>query len=93
MLSAVYLSKLDLLGLPAADADDAHQSIFAGIAIAHQTGSIALLASVRSAFVSGMDVAFIVSAGVAVVGGILALVFIPRHTAESADEVAVVVSG
>jgi EmrB/QacA subfamily drug resistance transporter len=93
VLSAVYLSHLTALGLPSAVADEAHRSIFAGVAIAERTGPAALLTSVRSAFVTGMDTAFLVCAGVGIVGAILAVVFIPRRVAESAEEVAVVVSG
>ncbi len=93
VLSAVYLSRLTALGLPTAVADEAHQSIFAGIAIAGRTGSGALLSSVRSAFVSGMDSAFLVCACIGIAGAILAVLFIPRRAAESAKEVAVVVSG
>ena len=93
VLSAVYLSRLTAIGLPGGIADQAHQSIFAGIAIAERTGSAALLTGVRSAFLTGMDTAFLVCAGVGIAGAILAVVFIPRRVAESAEEVAIVVSG
>ncbi|MBO0682973.1 MAG: MFS transporter, partial [Candidatus Dormibacteraeota bacterium] len=39
--------------------------------------SEALLQSVRSAFVHGMDVALLVSAGIALLGVLLTLVFLP----------------
>jgi hypothetical protein len=39
-----------------------------------------------------MDVAFVVCAGIAVAGAILAVVFIPRRAAESVEYVSVVVS-
>ena len=92
VLSAVYLSHLTGLGLSSTAAEEAHQSIFAGVAIAEHAGSAALLASVRSAFITGMDTAFLVCAGIGAVGAILAVIFIPRRAAESVEEVAGVVS-
>jgi MFS transporter, DHA2 family, multidrug resistance protein len=61
VLSAGYLSRLNLSGLPAAAAAVARQSIFAGVAVASKLGSTSLLASVRTAFVHGMDLALLVS--------------------------------
>jgi hypothetical protein len=52
--------------------------VFAGVAVAQQIGSASLLHSVRSAFADGMDTALIVSAGIAVVGLALTLLFLPR---------------
>jgi hypothetical protein len=40
-----------------------------------------LLASVRTAFVQGMNMALLVSAGIALVGGILALLYLPKKNA------------
>jgi DHA2 family multidrug resistance protein-like MFS transporter len=79
--SSAYLARLNLSGLPTAAARVIRQSIFGGVAIAHQLRSVALLDSVRAAFVHGMDLALMVSAGIAGVGVILALVFLPRVTA------------
>jgi EmrB/QacA subfamily drug resistance transporter len=92
VLSAVYLAHLTSLGLTSSAQAAAHHSIFTGVALAEHVGSAPLLASVRSAFTAGMDVAFVVCAGIAVAGAILAVVFIPRRAAESVEEVAVVVS-
>jgi hypothetical protein len=44
-----------------------------------------LLASVRTAFVYGMDVALLVSVGIAVVGIVLALIFLPGKAASQAE--------
>jgi hypothetical protein len=77
----VYLSRLVLTGLPNATAAAVRQSVFAGVAVAQQTGSASLLLSVRSAFAGGMDVALVVSAGIAVVGLVLTLLFLPRSNA------------
>lgn len=77
VLSAAYLSRLDLAGLPAPAASAVRSSVFAGLAVARTTGSAALLGSVRSAFVHGIDAMLWVSAGLAVTGIVLALAFLP----------------
>ena len=51
------------------------------MAVASKAGSAALLDSVRTSFVHGMDLSLVVSAGVAVVGLILAAVFLPASNA------------
>ena len=77
-LSSVYLARLVLTGLPPAAANAVKQSVFAGVAVAHQIGSATLLASVRAAFTDGMDTALIVSAGIAAAGLVLTVLFLPR---------------
>ena len=78
-LSSAYVSHLALGGAPAALAAAARQSVFNGIAVAHTLKSAALLASVKAAFVHGMDVALVVSMGFAALGLVLALLFLPHH--------------
>ena len=78
VLSSIYLSRLALSGLPVSAAAAVRQSIFGGVAVAQQLGSTALLHSVRTAFVDGMDAALVVSAGIAFVGLVLTLLFLPR---------------
>jgi DHA2 family multidrug resistance protein-like MFS transporter len=78
-LTSAYVSRLDLAGLPAAAAQAVRQSIFAGVAVARALHSPALLSSTRAAFVHGVDVALVVSAGFALVGVVLSLVFLPGH--------------
>ena len=56
-------------------------SVFGGLAVAGQLRSAALAESVRSAFVQGMDVALLVSAGITLVGLLLALAFMPGRSA------------
>jgi DHA2 family multidrug resistance protein-like MFS transporter len=80
VLSATYVARLDLAGLPPAIASVVKESLFAGIAVADQLHSAELLASVRAAFVDGMDVALVVGAGIAVAGLILTLIFLPQRT-------------
>ena len=77
VLSSLYLSHLALSGLAAPLAAVVRQSVFGGVAVAQQVGSAALLHSVRFAFVDGMDAALLASAGIAVVGMVLTLLFLP----------------
>ncbi len=79
VLNSTYQSHLQLVGLPAQAAAGVKGSVFGGIAVARQLGSPALLASVRTAFVAGMDDAIRVAAAVAVAGIVLALVLLPAH--------------
>lgn len=78
VLTAGYLGRLHLGALPAPAVAAVRRSVFGGIAVARQTGSGALLRTVRAAFVHGMDAALVVSAGIAVAGMVLTLVFLPR---------------
>ncbi len=48
-------------------------------AVAQQLGSAPLLASVRSAFVVGMDASLVVGVGIAAMGCILTLIFLPNR--------------
>ena len=81
VLSAGYLGRLHLAGLPAAAAAAVRQSVFGGVAVASKLHSAALLASVHTAFVHGMDLALAVSAGIAVAGVVLTVVFLPTSNA------------
>ena len=85
MLNSAYRGHLDLRGVPAPLAGTVQKSVTAGTAIAERIGSTALLASVRSSFVYGMDVMLGACAIVALVGIVLTLVFLPRRS-DAADE-------
>ena len=85
VLNSVYREHLDVTGLPAAVANAAKGSVVAGVAIADRLGSAALLDSVRHAFVAGMDTMLWICGGIALVGAILAVLFLPRR-AEGAAE-------
>jgi len=78
VLNSAYTSHLGLTGLPPA-AQAARQSVEAGVAAARQLQSSQLLDSVRTAFVHGMDVTLLVCGGLAVIGVVLAVVFLPRR--------------
>jgi predicted MFS family arabinose efflux permease len=88
VMSLAYHSRLDLSGLPAPAADAVRSSVFSGLAVARQTGSAALLDSVRAAFVHGTDAMLWVSAGVGAAGIVLALAFLPWHAVPDAEAVA-----
>ena len=79
VLASVYRSHLVVTGLPAAAAAAAKSSVVAGVAVAHALGSAALLDSVRSAFMQGMDTMLWVCGGIALASAILALLFLPRR--------------
>jgi Na+/melibiose symporter-like transporter len=83
VLSAGYLAHLGLSGLPGPAASAARESVFGGVAVAEQLHLPLLLTSVRTAFVQGMDTALLVSAGIALVGAILALLYLPKTNAST----------
>jgi hypothetical protein len=60
--------------------------VFGGDAVAHALRSRSLTESVHAAFVHGMDTSLSVSAGIAFVGVLLALVFVPRVKLPERDE-------
>jgi DHA2 family multidrug resistance protein-like MFS transporter len=75
-----YQSQLQLAGLPPAVAGAVKQSLFAGIAVASKLHSPALLDNVRSSFVHGMDIALLVSAGIAAAAMLVSLAFLPGRS-------------
>lgn len=77
VLNATYHANLHLSQLAAPVARTVRASLFAGIAVARRLGSPTLLASVRTAFVHGLSASLWVSTGVAGVGFVLALAFLP----------------
>ncbi|HEV2141265.1 MAG TPA: MFS transporter [Candidatus Dormibacteraeota bacterium] len=90
VLVTVYQANLNLTGLPSALAATVKLSVFAGDAVATRLHSPTLLESVRYAFVQGMDAALLVSAGIAAVAALLALIFLPGRTDVAAREQPVV---
>lgn len=89
-LSAVYQAHLPAGGLPAAAASAMRSGLTQGLEVAARLGSPALAGGVRSAFVRGMDSALLVSMGIAALGLLLTLLFMPRGApaapARGADE-------
>jgi hypothetical protein len=84
VLSTAYQARLNLAQLPPAAAGVVKESLFGGLAVAQQLGSAQLLATVRAAFVHGMDVSLMVAAGIAAGGIVLTLLFLPARAAAKA---------
>lgn len=81
VVGAGYIAHLNLSHLSAPAATAARQSVFGGVAVAKALHSTVLLGAVRSAFVQGMHAAFLVSAGIALAGAVLAMLFLPKTNA------------
>jgi len=79
VLGSVYRGHLSVAGLPAAAAAAARSSVAAGVGVAHELGSAALLDGARTAFVQGMDTMLWACGGIALTSAILALIFLPRR--------------
>ncbi|MGH3196038.1 MAG: hypothetical protein ACRDOH_23420 [Streptosporangiaceae bacterium] len=79
VLDSVYRSHLAVTGLPAAAAAAARSGVVAGVGVAHELGSAALLDSVRHAFVQGMNAMLWVCGAIALASAILAVLFLPRR--------------
>ncbi|TDV42607.1 MFS transporter [Actinophytocola oryzae] len=79
VLNAGYTAHLTLTGLPAQVRDAVRDSVFAGVAVAEKAGSAALLTEVRTAFVEGLSQLAWVAVGMAVLGALLTLLFLPAR--------------
>lgn len=78
VLSSGYRARLDLAGLPGPAAHAVRESAQSGAAVAHQLKAPGLLHEVRVAFVHGMDHMLWLSVGLAALGVVLAVLFLPR---------------
>jgi predicted MFS family arabinose efflux permease len=86
VLNSTYQGQVSVTGLPSAAAAAVQGSVFGGLKVARQVGSPALLDSVRSAFVAGMDDASRVAAAIAVAAVVGAVLLLPgRSRATLAD--------
>ncbi|OLF15071.1 MFS transporter [Actinophytocola xanthii] len=79
VLNSGYTSGLDLSGLPDRVAAAVRESVHAGVAAAGRLGSPELLLDVRTAFVDGFGQMLWVAAGLAVLGAVLTLAFLPAR--------------
>jgi fucose permease len=86
VLVTVYQANLKLAGVPATAASTVKLSVFAGVAVAQRLHSATLLESVRYAFVQGMDAALLISAGIAGVATVLALIYLPGRSHEAVTD-------
>lgn len=86
ILNAGYRGRLDDAGLPEGVVAAARESAAAGVAAADRLGDGApLLDAVRSSFVHGMDVTLLACGGVAALGVVLAICFLPGRPAPLAE--------
>jgi EmrB/QacA subfamily drug resistance transporter len=86
LLSSVYGTRLldTLRGLPAGLGSAASDSVGAAVGIAARIGGEpgrALVSTAHSAFIHGMDVSLLAGAGVALLGALVALLFLPARAA------------
>ncbi len=81
MLSSGYRAHVDVTGLPPAAADAAQSKVGGGLEVARRLHDGALLRSVHSAFVHGMDLTLVVGAGIMLLAALLALILLPRPRA------------
>ncbi|HEY1280914.1 MAG TPA: MFS transporter [Acidimicrobiales bacterium] len=93
LLAAGYHSSMDnsaaLHQLPAQAASVAHDSLGGAVQVANQVGSAgqSLVADAAHAFVNAMSSTVLVAAAVALVGALVALVWLPSRAAAPAEEV------
>ena len=80
VLNSAYRGGLDVAGLPAGVARLVSGSVTAGVAVARELHATALLQSVHTAFIHGLDVSLAVCGGLAVAGAVLALAFLPARS-------------
>ncbi|WUH95164.1 DHA2 family efflux MFS transporter permease subunit [Streptomyces sp. NBC_00433] len=85
LLSAGYLARLDTGGLSDQAAAAAQDSVSGAGAVAARLRDPGLLASAHHAFVHGMSLALLVCAAIALVGAVLAALFLPARTGRAAD--------
>ncbi|HEY3873509.1 MAG TPA: MFS transporter [Actinocrinis sp.] len=92
ILGSTYRSRLDssavAAAMPAPVRAEAGQSVTAGVAIAEHSGSASLLGAVQDSFVHAMGGMLFVSAVIAAVGVILAVLFLPGRRAAAVGPVA-----
>jgi EmrB/QacA subfamily drug resistance transporter len=79
LVNSGYRSALDVEGLPPSAAEAVRDGAATGVQVAQQIGAPELLHSVQSAFVHGMDVMLISAAGLAVLGLVLGVAFLPNR--------------
>ena len=79
VLNSTYQGSVSVSGLPSDVAATVKDSVFGGLAVAAQVGSQALLESVRTAFVAGIDDALRAAAMFLAVAAVAALVIMPRR--------------
>ncbi|MDX3434361.1 DHA2 family efflux MFS transporter permease subunit [Streptomyces sp. ME01-18a] len=88
ILNSGYRGDLHLGGLPVQARNTVEDSVFGGLAVARAIKSEALAESVRSAYVTALDVVLVVSGGLGLLGVLLAVVWLPRQVGQSTPKAA-----
>lgn len=86
ILNAGYTARLDVAGLPAPLAHTARQSVAAALTVARSTRDGALADSAAQAYTHGMSLAILTSAGLAVLGLIVAAFVMPARADSVPDQ-------
>jgi EmrB/QacA subfamily drug resistance transporter len=91
LLSSVYGTRLTdtLRGLPSTIVSAASDSVGAAVGIGARLGVApgrALVDAAHSAFIHGMDITLVVAAGVALIGALVALLFLPARATRPVPE-------
>jgi hypothetical protein len=89
VLGSSYRSRLHTGHLPAPLSEAVHESVNAGVEVAHQLDDKSLEAVVRAAFVHGLDLTLAVCGAVVFVGAIAAALYMPGRAAAVTDREAV----
>ena len=84
VLNAGYRAGLNLDGVPATAEGTVRDGVMAGIAVADRLGSAPLRESVVLAYLHGMSLLLVVSAGLAALCAVVAVTRMPRHRSGSA---------
>lgn len=92
ILNSEYRDRVNVAHLPASVAQVVRKGVATGMEAARQLGDAALARSVRSAFVTSLDVMLCVCAAIAVGAMALALFFLPRRHADAPTPVPTVAS-
>jgi hypothetical protein len=83
LVNSSYRGALDVDGLPPEVAHAARDGAATGVQAAAHLGSPELLASVRAAFVHGLDTMLIGATGIALLGLVLGVLFLPNRSGRS----------
>jgi DHA2 family multidrug resistance protein-like MFS transporter len=81
LVNAGYRGQVEVAGLPPAAAEAVRDGAATGLGVAERLGSPELLTSVQAAFVHGLDLMLVAAAGIALLGLVLGVAFLPNRAA------------
>jgi EmrB/QacA subfamily drug resistance transporter len=86
VVNSAYRGALDVAALPADAAAEVRDGASTGVVVARSLGSAPLLDSVQRAFVHGMDVMLVTCSGIAVLGMVLGVAFLPNRATHAGQQ-------